>query len=303
MDGYEATRKIREIKKFQLLPIIAMTASVLMSDEKKCKEAGMNGFVPKPIRQDKLFTTLCQFVSSDKEPELTAVSADYPPSLPIDLNIGELPGLNVRQALRDLKIDYEIYKKILSRFFNNNIQTMDQMRSCANQKNWKGLGSIAHSIKGSSGNIGAVFVKDAAQNIERFCRDIKPEDADIEQLNHHLDAFDKQLDTVLSSIKKIFNVNVNVNMIADIADHGEIPDKIDIPGITPIMSDLLNALDEADPEKIKACADNIKKFNKGSLMRQVVTKISEYEYEDAVEELIQAADKMGITLVREKNKK
>ena len=307
MDGYEATRKIRESKKFQSLPIIAMTASVLMSDEKKCQEAGMNGFVPKPIRQDKLFTTLCQFVSSDKEPKLTDASSkitsrsssDDLQSLPIDLTIEELPGLNVRQALQDLKIDYEIYKKILLRFLNNNIQTMDQMRSCVNQKKWPRLVSFAHNIKGSSGNIGALFVKDAAHNIERFCRDIKTEDADITQLNRQLDAFEKQLNTVLSSIKKI----VNDVMIADIADHGEIPDKIDIPGITPIMSDLLNALDKADPEKIKTCADHIKKFNKGELMRQVITKISEYEYEDAIEALIQASDNMGLTLLREKNQK
>lgn len=164
---------------------------------------------------------------------------------------------------------------------------MAQMRSCVNQKEWPRLVSLAHGIKGSSGNIGAVFVKDAAHNIERFCRDIKTEDADITQLNRQLDAFEKQLNTVLSSIKKI----VNDIMIADIADHREIPDKIDIPGITPIMSDLLNALDEADPEKIKTCADHIKKFNKGELMRQVITKISEYEYEDAIEALIQAKDK------------
>ena len=92
-------------------------------------------------------------------------------------------------------------------------------------------------------------------------------------------------------------------MIADITDQGEIPDEIDIPGITPIMHDLLNALDEADPEKIKVCVDHIKKFNQGALMRQVVTKINEYEYEDAIEALIQAADNMGVTLFREKNEK
>ncbi len=307
MDGYEATRKIREIKKFQSLPIIAMTASVLMSDEKKCKEAGMNGFVPKPVRQDKLFTILCQFVSSDRKPDLTDTSlkilsrpaSSDSQSPQIDLTAEELPGLNIRQALQDLKIDYEIYKKILSRFINNNIQTMEQMRSYANQKKWPRLGSLAHSIKGSSGNIGAVFVKDAAHDIERFCRNIKSEDVDIKQLNRHLDEFEKQLITVLSSIKKI----INVNMITDITDQGEIPDEIDIPGITPIMHDLLNALDEADPEKIKVCVDHIKKFNQGALMRQVVTKINEYEYEDAIEALIQAADNMGVTLFREKNEK
>ncbi len=58
MDGYEATRKIREYPHLKSLPIVAMTASALLSDERKCIEAGMNAFIPKPIRQKTLFETL-----------------------------------------------------------------------------------------------------------------------------------------------------------------------------------------------------------------------------------------------------
>ncbi|RJP46646.1 MAG: response regulator [Desulfobacteraceae bacterium] len=58
MDGFEATRKIREYPHLETLPIIAMTASALLSDERKCLEAGMNAFIPKPIRQKTLFETL-----------------------------------------------------------------------------------------------------------------------------------------------------------------------------------------------------------------------------------------------------
>jgi len=58
MDGYAATRKIREYSHLASLPIIAMTASALHSDERKCLEAGMNAFIPKPIRQKTLFETL-----------------------------------------------------------------------------------------------------------------------------------------------------------------------------------------------------------------------------------------------------
>jgi PAS domain S-box-containing protein len=58
MDGYEATRKIREYPHLKSLPIIAMTASALLSDEQKCLAAGMNAFIPKPIRQKTLFEIL-----------------------------------------------------------------------------------------------------------------------------------------------------------------------------------------------------------------------------------------------------
>jgi CheY-like chemotaxis protein len=53
MDGYEATRRIRELEKpgagKKPIPIIAMTANVFREDVEKCLEAGMNGHVGKPL--------------------------------------------------------------------------------------------------------------------------------------------------------------------------------------------------------------------------------------------------------------
>jgi len=51
MDGYEATRKIREsgAHRAETIPIIAMTANVFREDIERCLEAGMNGHVGKPI--------------------------------------------------------------------------------------------------------------------------------------------------------------------------------------------------------------------------------------------------------------
>ena len=53
MDGYEATQKIRDLG-FKDLPIVALTASALESDRKKCLAAGMDDFVSKPIDKDEI---------------------------------------------------------------------------------------------------------------------------------------------------------------------------------------------------------------------------------------------------------
>jgi signal transduction histidine kinase/CheY-like chemotaxis protein len=65
IDGYEATRQIRKIEAergLQRTPIIAATAHVLEEDRDRCRLAGMNDFIPKPIRKPQLDQTLQKWV-------------------------------------------------------------------------------------------------------------------------------------------------------------------------------------------------------------------------------------------------
>jgi signal transduction histidine kinase/ABC-type amino acid transport substrate-binding protein/DNA-binding response OmpR family regulator len=58
MDGYEATRLIRNHKTFEDLPIVAMTAHAMSGDEERSLKAGMNGHITKPIDPDNLYATV-----------------------------------------------------------------------------------------------------------------------------------------------------------------------------------------------------------------------------------------------------
>lgn len=61
MDGYEATRQIRKLSSEKnKTPIIALTASVIRSDLDKCKEAGMNDYVPKPFKTSELISAIAK---------------------------------------------------------------------------------------------------------------------------------------------------------------------------------------------------------------------------------------------------
>ncbi|MFH1980942.1 MAG: response regulator [Pseudomonadota bacterium] len=64
MDGYEATRRIRNLLGLKALPVIAMTAHATKGAMEKCLTAGMDDYVSKPIDRERLFTLLKRFLGS-----------------------------------------------------------------------------------------------------------------------------------------------------------------------------------------------------------------------------------------------
>ena len=71
MDGFEAARAIRELGgDYARLPIVALTANVLPADREACLEAGMNDFLPKPVKLDLLRSAVLRWAGD------AAVTAD-----------------------------------------------------------------------------------------------------------------------------------------------------------------------------------------------------------------------------------
>ncbi|MCP3674725.1 MAG: tetratricopeptide repeat protein [Gammaproteobacteria bacterium] len=66
MNGYEATRRIREQEDFKALPIIALTGNAMESERQKVIAIGMNDIITKPIQFDTLFATLAKWISPDQ---------------------------------------------------------------------------------------------------------------------------------------------------------------------------------------------------------------------------------------------
>jgi len=66
MDGYEATRQIRQQEKYKSIPIIAMTANAMKGDKEKVLRVGMNAHIAKPINPDLMLITIAQWISASR---------------------------------------------------------------------------------------------------------------------------------------------------------------------------------------------------------------------------------------------
>lgn len=62
LDGLEATRLIRKEPRWNSLPIVAMTAHAMNGDKERCLEAGMNGYISKPVHPSLLLSTVDEFI-------------------------------------------------------------------------------------------------------------------------------------------------------------------------------------------------------------------------------------------------
>ncbi|MDP1831093.1 MAG: ATP-binding protein [Geothrix sp.] len=71
MDGYEATRRIRERERgSRRLPVVAMTANAMVGDRERCLEAGMDDHIPKPVRVGDLHRALSRWLPAGAVPPL-----------------------------------------------------------------------------------------------------------------------------------------------------------------------------------------------------------------------------------------
>ncbi len=139
MDGVKATKIIREIerKKNKHTPILALSASVFKSEVKKFLEAGMDGYITKPISTKDLYEALYKFLELTQKRE-TSKKEKYKIFSPQVL----IEDLGSREILKD------IIKENLPHIKN----MISQFKNLYSKKDNEGLAKIVHSMKGSIGN-------------------------------------------------------------------------------------------------------------------------------------------------------
>jgi PAS domain S-box-containing protein len=168
MDGYEATRQIRNQWPADRLPIIAMTAHVQTEDRKKCLWAGMNDHIAKPLETAELYRSLVTWIRP--------LPRNAEPPEPDDSRNGRqeelpatLPGFAVAEGLARLNGNVHLYHKLIIALSRDKVNCVDEIASALAASDLEHAHFLAHALKGVSGNLGAAGLYTTACAIDIAC--------------------------------------------------------------------------------------------------------------------------------------
>jgi CheY-like chemotaxis protein len=223
MDGLEATRRFRALEagSGRRLPIIAMTAHASTSDRDRCLQAGMDGFVTKPVQRESLGRLVAAQLAAARDPDAgsaaanayaaataapttAAESAAVPVAQPQaredarldNSHIADDSGFSVATMVERLDNDEEIAREIADIFVESSVALMAELTAAIPRGDTEVVHSRAHSIKGSAGNIGATALQHLAAAVESAGRDGRLDE--IERLLPQLQAALDQVNGVLA---------------------------------------------------------------------------------------------------------
>ncbi len=183
MDGYEATRQIRQWEQVSVqakrLPIVALTANALVGDADICIEAGMDGHLAKPYTRMQLGALMARWLP----PHRVEGSVDAPRTRPAPLVATAEPAAaaavttsaaldaKALASIRELD-DGEgaILAEVIGIFFDETPRHLDSLRNAVNAKDAAELARVAHAFKSASGNVGAAGVVKLCRELERIGR-------------------------------------------------------------------------------------------------------------------------------------
>jgi response regulator RpfG family c-di-GMP phosphodiesterase len=152
MDGFEATRRIRESEKAigAHTRIVAMTAHAMAGDRERCIAAGMDDYVSKPLRKEDLLRALGEAGAQEGE------------------DVGQAMLLYSReQLLTQCDGDEELMSELVSIFHDNTPQIVQAIGEAVEQRDGPALAAQAHKLMSSLGAFGAGSARTLALRLEK----------------------------------------------------------------------------------------------------------------------------------------
>ncbi len=172
MDGFEATRRIREQESrngSKRIPIVALTANALQGDRGRCLDVGMDDYLTKPLDPVTLLETINRLTSdADSAPIAPApeqVAAVQPP-VPQQESKTESVAFDVHGLLHRCPGGPNVVSRILHHFGEDAERLLSEISSAREAEDLLMISELAHALKGAAGNLTAEAVAKAALDLE-----------------------------------------------------------------------------------------------------------------------------------------
>jgi signal transduction histidine kinase/DNA-binding response OmpR family regulator len=193
MDGYSATRAIRQELGLKDLPIIAMTANAMASDRAACLEVGMNDHVGKPFELDHLVALLLQHTGHIAVRPFQTITTEASVHAELD----------VERAQKRMGDNAAVFFSILDAFVRDAVLVPDQLAAQLANAQQEDVVRTLHTIKGLAATVGATRLADVAAQLESRTKAgvaVSEQGAIVAQLRDAIDAGVQALKPVLQRL-------------------------------------------------------------------------------------------------------
>ncbi|MEA9947756.1 CHASE domain-containing protein [Xanthomonas campestris pv. raphani] len=164
VDGYEATRRLRQIPSLASLPVIALTAGAFRPQQEKALEAGMNGFIAKPFNVEELVTAIRHFlqpgsrrVSSLPHERAPAAGPEWAHTDPLLLDAARA---------QSLWREREPYERYLLKLLRDNPDPAETAAAHLRNNELPAIGALAHKLRGAAGSLALPALAGASGDLE-----------------------------------------------------------------------------------------------------------------------------------------
>ncbi|MCC6797209.1 MAG: response regulator [Candidatus Hydrogenedentes bacterium] len=202
MDGFEATRRIRQLGgTLSQIPIIALTADVMLDDIKRCRDAGMDDHVAKPIIFDRLADSLAKWAERLASGATDSFAVNVAVSAPVEkialLPDQTIPGVDFADLLERCMRSVTLASKLLNTFADQGPSYILELETAANSSDAALVARAAHKLKGAAAAISARDIRAAAETIET-----RAKNNDLTAIADRISTLHTAMDALVSSVKK-----------------------------------------------------------------------------------------------------
>jgi CheY-like chemotaxis protein len=208
MDGFAATRAIRNELRQTELPIIAMTANAMASDREECLAAGMNDHIGKPFDLDHLVSVLLKHTGS-KLPTTAPVPAPQSTSAPAPVPLvgSGSSVIQAQQAIDRIGGMKPLYASLLREFLVDLDQVVPEYQRLLAASLFADAARHMHTLKGTSATLGALELSALALDLEKKCKspaDARQQDYRMTELMALIESTNHSARQIISELEESF---------------------------------------------------------------------------------------------------